>query len=184
MLLLVRKIKLCFHNLVSTHFVHDNYHQEIKNHFLRDIPDEISTIVLDYDCPYYTMADTGIDGEIHHLDLAFSLTRDPIDTIISSTRNAPPEISRLKESSFTIVEKLKFYDLVDDNCMFIQPHQREFVYNRVNESKIFEQILSQINHIDFEFSQRSSYFEQNFCNEQVYGNTSFLMIYGIINMAN
>ena len=173
-----------FHHLVSTHFVQGSYHQEIKNYFSPDIPDEVSTIILNYDCPHYTKADTGIDGEIHPLDLAFSLTRDPIDTITSSTRNSPPEITCLKENSFTIVEKLKFYDLVDDNCMFIQPHQREFVYNRVNESKIFEQILSQINHIDFEFTQRSSGFEQDFCNEQVYGNTSFLMIYGIMNMEN
>lgn len=169
-------------NLLTLSFEPLPYKQKMKNCLNYDLIPKDGHFVIESESQIYTDMNYHIRGESLFFDLAASIDNNIIPCIVDEISGLHCRLIREVDSP---KEKLQFYDIDENNKMVIQPGtQRKAVYDRVNESHLFEQILSQINNIHFDISQHTQKagIAHTFCNETVYGNMNLLMVYGMMNM--
>lgn len=81
-----------------------------------------------------------------------------------------------------ITKETENYVLDEHNQIAIQPKHFEKIRERIKEMDLVTQVKERLSKINFHLPQVHDSYDHNFCNENVYGNFNFLIVYGFINM--
>jgi hypothetical protein len=76
-----------------------------------------------------------------------------------------------------------YYLLDDYNNLVIDPNHFNAIYQRVESLQLYKTIKSMLKTNKFLLPQITHNVEHYFCNEQIYGNFTFLMVYGFMKMS-
>jgi len=80
-------------------------------------------------------------------------------------------------------QKLDDYYVIDTKGrLAINPNHFEAIYDKVNNINLYNSLKTMIKTTKFIFPQITHNVEHFFCNEQIYGNFTFLMVYGFMKM--
>ena len=83
----------------------------------------------------------------------------------------------------TSITKYDYYDLDENNKIFLNNQQIDKVIKKIDKIKFFNKVKTDINKIDFIISQQTNEdIKHSFCNESVYGNLKVITIYGFLKM--
>jgi cobalamin biosynthesis protein CobT len=82
-----------------------------------------------------------------------------------------------------VLETTNQYVITYDNQLRINKRQRKQLSRYLNQNfkKIQKTIIRKLNGIKFALPQKRGNYENFFCNENVYGNFNFLVVYGFLN---
>jgi hypothetical protein len=92
---------------------------------------------------------------------------------------------KTSEISFNkkITKKGLYYDIDKNNKMFLNKEHFSKIITKIDEMKLFNKIKSDMNNIDRIICQHSKQnVNHHFCNENIYGNTNIISVFGFIKM--
>ena len=79
-------------------------------------------------------------------------------------------------------KELPYYLINNDNELVLAPNKLNAIRTRINDVQLYNNIIKQLNNVDFVLPQVNKKFSKSFCNESVYGNFKFIMVYGFLKM--
>ena len=73
------------------------------------------------------------------------------------------------------------YVISQEGEILINPQHFRPILEKLSETRLFDELVSNLNNIHIPNPQRSNvYQEESYCNEEVYGNFKFVIVYGFL----
>lgn len=76
----------------------------------------------------------------------------------------------------------EYYVLDTENRLALNPKHFRGIKNKTQDINLYEKVIERLNEVSFILPQEVGNVEHDFCNEQVYGNFTFLMVHGFMRM--
>jgi len=87
-----------------------------------------------------------------------------------------------ESDKFKIVQYNKYYYIDDENELAITPSHFPMILGKMKQINLYQTVISKLNDINFNLPQQTKNLNHFFCNESVYGNFTFLTVYGFMKM--
>lgn len=158
-------------------FVHNDLHPDDYPFWIHDDDKEDDIEIVEYD------AGTYVSTNILYFGLELCDNIDPLKNILFHYDPVNNFDTTEIASNKIISMKNKYYDLDENNMIFLNKEHINPTLDRIDELELFNKIKNNMNDIDFIFCQQNKEaVDEFFCNESFYGKINILTVYGFMRM--
>lgn len=138
-----------------------------------DYFDDENMVIVDY-------SDYDFNGKSIHFNLGVILQGDPIKSVIIP-QQLSMKVKKASAYSHRPFGDNSIYYIDSKNRLSLKSYHYGAIINKVEDLKLYEYVISKLNSMELIHPQKTNAYKEHFyCNENVYGRFSFLVVYGAI----